>query len=197
MEIGKYYHTNQRKIENLTTVEWEVALYRCKNHIKYRLKQKTLSGAHSASNLGGDPIDYYLSVAYEKILIGSWEWKDEYSLGQQMIRIANSYISKEVDKVKTAKRESLQILYKDIEEEFYDLAAPPNDDSEQHEMEKRLTYIENATSGDEQLEFMVEGLKEGKKRAYIAELLGIEPRQFDKLKEKLMKRIQKQQTLAK
>ncbi len=194
MEVGKYYNSNQHKITALNDADWKVALAKCKEHIKWRLKQRTLSGAHSASNLGSEPVDHYLGIAYEKILDGKWEWKDDYTLGQQMIRVANSYISKEVEKATSAKGEALQIIYKDVEEEFYDLAEPPDDDSEVKEFETRILAIETAVAGDEELEFMIEGLKEGKKRADIAELLGIGVRQFDKLREKIMRRIQNQKS---
>ncbi|MBS1532575.1 MAG: hypothetical protein JSU01_19885 [Bacteroidetes bacterium] len=193
METGKYYHANQRKVERLTDADWKVAMAKCKEHIKWRLKQRTLSGAHSASNLGAEPVDHYLGIAYEKILAGIWEWKDDFTLSQQMIRIADSYISKQVEQTTSAKSEALKIVYKDVEEEFYDLAAPPTDEREREEIERKLAVIETAVAGDEDLEFMIEGLKDGKKRAGIADLLGINVRQFDKLREKLMRRIKNQQ----
>lgn len=193
METGRYYHSNHRKIEQLGQDDWKVALVKCKEHIKWRLRQRTLSGAHSASNLGADPVDHYLGIAYEKILNGEWDWKDEHTLAQQMIRIADSYISKEVEKAMSVKGSALHIVYKDVEEEFYDLPSPPADDSEQQEMDQRLKAIEMAVTGEEDLEFMIEGLKEGKKRADIADLLGIGVRQVDKMREKLMRRIQNQQ----
>jgi len=193
METGKYYYTNQLKVEKLTDADWKVAMAKCKEHIQWRLRQRTLSGAHSASNLGADPVDHYLGIAYEKILAGIWEWKDDFTLGQQMIRIADSYISKQVEKTTSAKGVAFKIVYKDVEEEFYDLAAPPAGEEEEREMERRLAAIEKAAAGDEDLEWMIEGLKEGKKRADISDLLGIGVRQFDKLREKLMRRIKNQQ----
>lgn len=192
METGKYYYTNQRKVERLTDADWKVAMAKCKEHIKWRLRQRTLSGAHSASNLGADSVDHYLGIAYEKILAGIWEWKDDFTLGQQMIRIADSYMSKQVEKATSAKSEALKIVYKDVEKEFYDLAAPPADDREREDMERKLAAIETAAAGDEDVEFMIEGLKDGKRRAGIADLLGIDVRQFDKLREKLMRRIKNQ-----
>lgn len=197
MEIGRYFYANQRKIAGLDVDNWKAALAKCKEHIQWRLKQRTLSGAHSASNLGADPIDHYLGIAYEKILSGEWEWKHEHTLSQQMIRIANSYISKEVERATSAKKDALKIIYKDVEEEFYDLAAPPAEDSDHQEIEQRLKIIETAVAGEEALEFMIEGLKEGKKRADIADLLDLEVRQVDKLREKLMRRIQSVQQSSK
>lgn len=192
METGKYYYTNQQKVKLLKEVDWNVALAKCKKHIKYRLKQRTLSGAHSASNLGADPVDHYIGIAYEKILTGEWEWKDQRTLAQQMIRIADSYISKEVEKAESAKGKAFKVEYIDDEEEFYNTLPQPTEEKEQREMDQRLKDIETAIAGDEELGFMIEALKEGKKRSEIADLLGVGVRQFDKLKEKLMRRVQKQ-----
>lgn len=197
MEIGKYYYANHKKTAQLSDVQWKVGLAKCKEHIRWKLRQKTLSGAHSASNLGADPIEHYLGIAYEKVLSGEWEWKEEYTLGQQLIRIADSYISKVVEKTTSVKGNALKIEYKDIEEEFYDLAAPPNDEQEHQDIDAKLKDIETAASGDENLEFMIEGLKEGKKRSDIAELLGIGVRQVDKLREKLIRKINNQQSSKK
>lgn len=194
MEVGKYFYGNQTKITHLTDNDWKVALAKCEEHIKSKLKQKALSGAHAASNLGCDPIDHYLGIAYEKVLTGEWEWKDEFTLSQQLIRIADSYISKEVVKATSPKGQALKLIYKDIEEEFYDLAEPPSDENESQEMNNRLKQIEDSAAGDENLEFMIEGLKEGKKRSDIAELLEINVRQLDKLREKLIRRVKKLQS---
>jgi len=193
IEAGQYYSANQLRIQGLKEADWTVALWKCKKHIKLRIRQRTLSGAHSASHLGADAIDHYLGIAYEKILTGEWEWKENFSLSQQMIRIVNSYISKEVVNSKSAKGQALKIEYKDLEEEFYDLASPPSDEQEEQETEKQLKAIETAATGDEELEFLMEGIKEGQKRAEIADLLGINVRQFDKLREKLIRRVKAQQ----
>jgi hypothetical protein len=53
--------------------------------------------------------------------------------------------------------------------------------------------VEEAMRGDTQLELIVEALKEGMKRVDIAELLDLQPRQFDKLREKLIKKVKENQ----
>lgn len=188
MKLGKYYQRNRKKTDQLTDSDWKVALKKCKEHLKWKLQQKTLSGVHSSSNLGIDAVDYYLGIAFEKILNGTWEWKDSYTLSQQMIRIADSSISTSVEKAKTDKYEALQVKYVDVEQEFYDLAEPPDEDCEQ-EFSKRLKNIEDAIVGDLQLEIMYEAIKEGSKRVEIAQILELDVRQFDKLREKLIRRV--------
>jgi len=188
MEVGEHYNSNHQRIASLTDNDWRVALNKCKKHIQWRLRQRTLYGAHSPSNLGADPVEHYLGVAYEKILSGEWEWKKEHSLSEQMIRIAHKYIGLEVEKISTDKKTSLQIVYKDIEEDFYHMAnAPP--DIDESEYEEKLRIIEAAVFEDSQLAIMVEAIKEGHKRSEIAALMDIQPRQFDKLKEKLERKV--------
>lgn len=197
MELGKYYKQNQRKLALVNEREWKVALNKCKWHIIWKLKQKTLSGAHTASRLGTDPVDYYLEISYEKILSGKWEWKDENSLVEQMIRIVNSHISTEVEKKKTKKEHSFNLSYNDVESEFYNLADPPRSMEEETIFAKRLKIIGDAISGDLQLEIFIGAVREGMKRADIAALLDLQPRQLDKVKERLFRKVRTYQSSSK
>jgi len=194
MVLGKYYEKNQNRIALVDEANWKVALKKCKEHIRWKLKQKTHSGAHSASRLGADPIEHYLGIAYEKILFGEWEWKKEYTLVEQMIRIIDSYISTEVEKKKTKKEESLKVDYFDIENEFYNLVDPPDSLKEEALYAEKLQKIENAVKGDSQLELFLDSVKEGLKRADIAELLDLRPRQLDKLRERLFRKVRTYQS---
>lgn len=191
MEIGKFFEQNQNRINQLSDDDWRVALTKCKEHIRWKLKQKTLSGVHAAANLGADPIDHYLGVAYEKIISGEWEWKEKYTLEDQMIRIVNSYISKAVEKAEKVDEEAFKIVYKDINVEFYEEEEPPKNNRDAIMYDAKIQSIYTAAAGDVQLEFIVEAIKEGKKRVEIADLLEITPRQLDKLKEKLIRRATK------
>lgn len=189
MAVGAYYEQNQSKLAKLSESDWRVALKKCKDHITWKLNQKTLSGAHAASRLGADAVDHYLGIAYEKLLAGDWEWKEGRPLVEQMIRITNSIISTEVEKKKTKKEESFAISYRDNENEFYDVADLPDSSEEEPEFAGKLQIIYNAVEGDAQLELLMEGVKEGMKRAEIAELLEMRPRQFDKLRERLIRKV--------
>ena len=197
MALGPYFEINRKRIDCLTDNEWMVALKKCKEHIRLKIRQKTLYGAHSQSNLGGDPVAHYLGLAYEKILSGEWEWQNQFDLPEQMIRIVNSYTSKEVGKTKTTKAESLRIVYKDIETEIYDLGEIP--DSDQEEIEKHeatVKRIEEAIKQDSELELFWEAVKDGMKRVAIAKLLDLTPKQLDKLKEKFIRRVRNYQPSA-
>lgn len=197
MELGEYYKKNHGRISSVSEADWKVALKKCKDHVKWKLKQKTLSGAHSASRLGTDPVDHYLGIAYEKILTGEWDWKIEYSLTEQMIRIIDSYINTEVEKKKTQKEKSFKTIYKDTEVEFYDLTDPPDSTDEEAIFTERLKQIEVAICGDLQLELFMEAVKEGMKRSDVAAMLDLHPRQLDKVKERLMRKVRGYQSSKK
>ena len=188
--MGQYSVTNQARINLLTERDWKVALAKCKAHIKLRLKQKTLWGVHKASNLGADPVDHYLSLAYEKILAGEWEWRPERSLVEQMIRIVNSSMSTEVEKAATLKAEKFKLTYTDIEDEFYSVSGT-SDNEAPEEYESRLRVVKDAIRGEADLEFVLTALTDGYKRSQIADLMDLRPKQFDKVREKLINRVQK------
>lgn len=190
MEIGPHYEKNSAKFNQLGDNDLRIALKKCKDHIKIKLRQKTLYGAHSEKNLGSNPIEHYLSLVSEKLLTGQWEWKDQYSLSEQMIRIANSWISTEVEKSKSEKASSFKIEYKDLENEFYNLGDKEFDTAGfENTVSEKLKRIESAINGDDVLEFFWEAVKEGKKRVEIAELLELEPRQLDKLRERFIRTV--------
>ena len=198
MEVGEYYSFNDKKLSQLKESDWKIALKKCKTHVQLKTKQRTLYGAHNGSNLGSNAVDYYVTVAYDKIITGQWEWKDDYSLSEQLIRIANSCISTEVEKTKTKKSESFKIIYTDIENEIYNLADHEIDLTDEEVYAEQVKIIETATKGDDQLEMFWECIKDGYKRLDIAKLLDIAPRQLDKVREKFLRKIKGvQQTLTK
>lgn len=192
MIIGQYYSSNQRKFSDVKENEWRVVLKKCEKHIRIRLKQRMSSGVHTGANLGTNPVEHYLEAAYTKLLAGEWEWKEAYTLLEQMIRIINKAISVEVEKYKTAKAQALKIEYTDITDEFY---VP--DDHETSKVEEETFHaqceaLKQAATGDDELVIIYEAICEGMKRVDIAELLGKTPKQFDKLKEKLINRVKNQ-----
>lgn len=194
MEVGPFFEANRLKVAKLTSDNWAAALVICKEHLVYRLRQRTLSGIYSEANLGSDPFDHYVSLAYEKLLSGAWEWKEGRSLSEQMIRIIDSELSKEV-KRKDAKTSHLshQVYPGDDHLDFYQEEDPEEKAVDRTVNEVKLAAIAKACEDDDELCFIIECLKEGKKRAQIAELMGIKPKQLDKLREKLLRRIQSTQ----
>lgn len=194
MELGPYYQSNQKKLAVITDNEWRDALAKCVKHLSIKLRKKTLYGAHAGSRLGAEASDHYISLAYERIISGEWEFQEGMDIAEQMIRIIASYMSKAVEHSKTEKATAFQVRYTDIEEEFYEKEI----DSGGSELYEKLyammvTDIDEAVQDDDELYFIWEAIKEGKTRAEIAALLDKTVRQFDKLREKLIRTVKKKQ----
>lgn len=195
MSLGPYYHRNQEKLASITSTQWEDALARCIRYIELKLKRKTLYGAHTGSRLGAEAVDHYISLAYEKIISGEWDFKDNRDLAEQMMRIIGSAISKSVEQSKTEKAEASRVEYISIEDEFYEKEIDSGEQVEVYEKMYALMVeqVDDAVKDDIELAIIWDAIKEGKKRAEIAELLDKDPRQFDKLRDKLIKMVKKQQ----
>ena len=192
METGKYFESNHKKLQSIPDIEhqWAAAIYKCREHIRLRLKKKTLYGAHTEERLGMDPFDYYLDYAYSAILSGNWEWKTKFSLSEQMITIVESTLNTEVEKTKTAKAKENKTVLVDVEL-FYNMEDCPTEVDMTREIlfEKQISVIEDAIKGDSDLVFLWDCIKEGMKRVEIAELMEKTPKQFDKVRERLINKI--------
>lgn len=191
MEPGKYFNNNQKKLQALSEDQVAAAIEKCRVHIGLRINKRTSFGAHTAARLGMDPYDYYVSYAYDAILFGHWEWKDKYTFSQQMIRIAESTISTEVEKVKTKKAKDHKVVLKDPGD-FLFVADPEADQPDMVTeilINKKISIIEETIKGDADMENYWECIKEGMKTDEIAEFLEKTSRQVYKLKEKFVEKI--------
>lgn len=199
MDLGRHFESNQRKLALITDLDsqWAVALAKCREHVRIRLKSRVTFGAHTSTRLGEDPLDYYVSYSYEAILSGNWEWKDAYTLSEQIIRIADSTISTEVEKYNTkkARTDQVKISSADPNDIFYQQLFIENEQDYVREVviNKQIEVIENAVSNDNDLEFFWECIKDGLKPKEISEIMGKTPKQVNKLREKLIKKIRTSQ----
>lgn len=191
MERGKYLECNLKKLDSVSETDWVNALKKCKKHVIARLRKRTLFGAHTDERLGMDPVGYYVEFAYDAILDGRWEWKDGRTLGQQMVRIADNRIGKEVEKYKAEDHGKFAMAGEDIDEFFYADDPLPDEPSLMQEaiFNKKIAIIEEAVKGDGDLEMFWECVKEGMKRDDIAKFMEKLPKQTDKLREKLINKI--------
>lgn len=194
METGKHFINNQTRLDSLANpeLEWAIALEKCREHIKIRLKRRTVFGAHTEERLGEDPYSYYIAYAYDAILSGRWEWKTSYTLSEQMILIADSTISTEVEKVENEKKKKVEkVSYDDLNIRFHEQDILPQeiDSIKEILINKQISIIEETVKGDTDLEYFWDCVKEGMKRAEISEYLEITPRQQDKLRERFISKI--------
>lgn len=205
--LGNFYEFNSKKLDKISSLEWKITIKKCEKHLFFKLMNKTKFGAHTVENLGIPAKDYYLEYAYSSIIDGFWEWKDEFDLPEQLIRIIDSRISTVVKSFKDAKEKDERreeegkcplittIRSQDIENTFYSLQSEDEiDEYELIEIEKDYskieTYIEE--SKDEDIKTFWECAKEGYKRSEIAEIMGITPKQLDKVKEKFLRQVRKE-----
>jgi hypothetical protein len=196
VNTGTHFIKNQTRLAGIVNYddEWAAALEKCREHIRLRLKRRTTFGAHTESRLEEDPYTYYLSYAYNAILNGDWEWKEDHDLSQQMILVADSTISTEVEKVKVeGKKEKKKKVFDDLETMFYEKDEIPVEENMVREIliNKQIETIEETIKGDEDLENFWECVKEGMKRAEIATFMEITPKQQDKIRERFIRAIRK------
>lgn len=194
-ETGKHFKKNHQKLDALADIEcqWAAALDKCREHIVFRLKRRTTFGAHTDGRLGEDPFTYYVSYAYEAILSGRWEWKDKYTLSEQMILIADSTISTEVEKVQSKKGKEKIVIYEDLETMFYkqDGQSLDLDFVKEILVNRQISVIEEAIKGNDNLVYFWDCVKEGMKSAEIAAYLEITSKQLDKLRTRFIDKIKK------
>ena len=205
--IGKFYEFNSKKLDGVSSLEWKIAFKKCEKHLFFKLMNKTKFGAHTTENLGIPAKDYYLEYAYSSIIDGFWEWKEEFDLPEQLIRIIDSRISTVVKSFRDAKKKDEKredegkyplkstIRSQDIENTFYNLQSEDEiDEDELIEIEKDYSKIETfiEESKGEDIKTFWECAKEGYKRAEIAEIMEITPKQLDKVKEKFLRQVRKE-----
>jgi hypothetical protein len=188
---GKYYEANQRRLEVVNDSQWIRALEKCREHLRIKLKRRTTFGAHIEKRLGEGASDYYTQYAYTAIISGSWEWKEGRTLSQQMILIIDSAMSTEVEKTRTGKEPTM--LGGNFDEYFYSDDPVPDgiEFTKQILIDKQVSLLEEVVKGDEELEMYWECIKAGMKRSEIAEFLEITVKRQDKLREKLIGKVQK------
>lgn len=206
-DIGKFYEQNSRKLDEVTEIEWKIAIKKCENHLFFKLMNKTKFGAHTIENLEIPAKDYYLEYAYSSIIDGAWEWKDKFDLTEQLLRIIDSRISTVVESYRNAKKKDEKrdeegkyplktiIRSQDIEKTFYSISSEDEiDETELVELEKDYKKIETFIneSRDDDIKIFWDHVKEGYKRAEIAELMEMTPKQLDKVKEKFLRQTKKE-----
>lgn len=190
METGRYYNKNNKKLTKVDDSTWAAAIEKCRIHIRMRISRKTKTGAHTDVRLGMDPFDYYLTYAYDALILGTWEWKDDYSLSQQMIRIIDSTISTEVDKVKTIKATASKIVSSDSSDFWFADSEDTEPDMVKEILHnKKVSVIEESVKGDENFEIFWECVKDGMKTAQIAEFMEKTPKQVYKIQERFVRKI--------
>ncbi len=175
------------RLQRITEEEWRKALKELAVYITWRVGGRTQYGAHSESELGMTALDFYQGEAVAKICSCEWEWKDEYSLAEQLKAIAGSKISMREDQYK---RKSKQITSVESIEKA-DRLLYLDEETESKELYEELRRL---AQGDRDLELYIQAVRDNDSYEDICTYLGFtDIRQVYNMQRKLMRRIKSQQ----
>lgn len=184
-----------KRLTQLGEDDWKVALEKCRRLINHRVQGRTKFGCHSEQHLGMSPFDYYVTEALDKLYSGTWEWKEKYSLSEQLCRIVGSLISENVRKYKLEqekdpKTAKIQIPFDDIAYYFgvdFDECAESKEREEIHE--NQLTTIMEAVDGNDEMETLLSHIMDGKSNDDICNKTGWERRKLYKVADRMKTRV--------
>lgn len=177
-----------RQIEKLSKIsdkEWKDTLNALYSYVGYKCKWFMSEGALSERNLGEDAISHFVHEAILKLWECSWEWKEEYSLYEQLKRIIGSLISEEVRKFKQRTGKDLQTLKEDIG------TNEDNDDFRDDFREWMILVAE----GDDDLETYVKAVIACPSSKDIAEVMGIDVKDVYNLTKRLKRKLENEMVL--
>lgn len=80
---------------NISEAEWQRAIKQLIVFLRWKMRNLSRNGAFSEAVLGMPAVDYFRSETCYKLISGAWRWNPRRSLTGQLIRIADSLISKQ------------------------------------------------------------------------------------------------------
>lgn len=173
-------------LNSITDIEWMDVVDKLTTYVHFKLKGRTLFGAHSEKILGGNPVDYYVDEAIGKLFSLEWKWQfEKYSLLEQLQRVVGSMISTNVEKFKT-KKEDIILMEEDklISMEKSEI----NDyDVEYYEIFKNA--LEECSKDDEDLQLYVMALDECISFDEMVTATGFEKKKLYVLQKKMTRRV--------
>ena len=175
-----------KQLDAIPDREWHKVVDKLTTYIHFKLKGRTLFGAHSEQNLGVNPIDYYVDEAIGKLFSLEWKWQfKKYSILEQLQRIVGSMISNNVEKFK-AKKKPISLIE---EEQLAVLAENKFDDETSEDYEKFKDALEKCSQDDEELQLYIMALDECNSFDEMVEVLGFEKKKLYSLQKKMTRRV--------
>jgi hypothetical protein len=175
------------KLYSITEKEWKEVVNALTKWVYFKLKGKTLFGAHSEQNLGISSVDYYVDGAIEKLFSLEWKWKfEEYTIFEQLQRIVGSMMSTNVEKCKTQKEEIIFLENEDL------ISIIDKNNVEEYNDEIYQAFLEAlsaCTIDDEDLQLYALAISEYNSFDEISRELGWEKSKLYRLQKKLTRRI--------
>jgi hypothetical protein len=182
-------NTNKEIFEKLNAIsdkEWREIVDKLTIYVYFKLKGRTLFGAHSERNLGVNPVDYYVIEAIGKLYSFEWKWQfEKYSILEQLERIIGSLISKTVEKYKS--REDIEIN-KNIEN-ITDIAECESVDILNERYLIFREALEKCSIDDEELQLYIMAFDECNTFNEMQVTLGFEKKKLYALQKKLTRRL--------
>ena len=146
----------KKKLDAVSDPEWERAMKTLADYITWKLRGRTLYGAHSEAEVGPNPVAYYMREAYLKLAEYAWEWKDGHTLEEQLMRIASSLIQKRVEKYK---RTSSQFRVESLELRVETVIPGGLEPEEERLLDVAYEKAEAAVKGDAEMERFLEAIE--------------------------------------
>ena len=177
-----------KQLNAISDNEWVDVIDKLTTYVHFKLKGRTIFGAHSEQNLGINPVEYYVDDAIGKLFSLEWKWQfEKYSLLEQLQRVVGSMISTNVEKFK-AKKESIILM---DEEKLVSLEKSEIDGNEVQYYEVFKQALEECSKDDEELQLYVMALDECASFDEMVETTGIEKKKLYVLQKKMTRRVTK------
>ncbi|MBC8319304.1 MAG: hypothetical protein H8E34_01140 [Bacteroidetes bacterium] len=175
-----------KKLNAITDKEWNEIVDKLTTYVHFKLKGRTLFGAHSEQNLGVNPVDYYVSEAIGKLFSLEWKWQyEKYPIHEQLQRIVGSMLSSNVEKFK-AKKDNIALMK---DEKLIVLAEKESDDNTNENYEIFKEALEECSKDDEELQLYVMALDECNSFDEMVVVLGFDKKKLYALQKKMTRRV--------
>ena len=186
-----------KRLLAVTREDWKDILSKCYTHIEIRLLGRTKWGAHCEQRLSMSAQDFYVGGAVQGIFTFKWEWKYSlYSLEEQLIRIIDSLISKEVEKYKSEQRRGRQTYLKEPGQIGLFLESKPDEQEKLVNIEKFSIALEMVCTEDPLYEKFIKMKRNQCSYDEISERLGMNKKETYRLRDTIARKAaQKLKTL--
>lgn len=172
----------------ISNEEWLETVKKLTSFVYFKLQGKTLFGAHSESNLGVNPVEYYVDTAVEKLFNLEWKWQfEKYSLFEQLQRIVGSMISANVEKYRTNKDDKAILVDDELLSSLSEKIIDESTTNELYDIFKDA--LEVCSKDDEELQLYVMALDECSTFDEMSIILGMEKKRLYVLQKKLTRRV--------
>ena len=170
----------------MTDAEWEAAMKRLADYITWVLRGRTAYGAHSEKELGAKAVTFYMQEAYLKLAEYVWEWKEEHTLEEQLMRIASSLIQKREEKYQRKALGITEIRIDGTTESWLRGGLEPE---EERLLDVAYEKAEKAVKGDAELERFLEAIEQCRTCKEMCTYLSVDITAIYNMKKRFVRRL--------